>query len=244
MPFATSEDGVRIHYEVEGDGPPLVLQHGTGGSGDNWRRGGYVERLQDRFRCILVDSRGHGESDRPDTQEAYELRTRVTDLGAVLNDLDVQRAHFLGYSMGGWIGWGIAIYMPQRFDALAIGGFGPVSDPYFGGTVEDLAGERWGGIPADEQARLRLIFAETARFGGAQQALKTTRLPLLLYAGDQDPRYESVKAAGEAGPTASFFALPGKDHAGAMREPDAVETVCEGAIEFFQRVESAVPAGR
>jgi len=236
MPFATSEDGVRIHYEVEGEGAPLVLMHGTGGSGDSWRQAGYVERLKDRFQCILVDSRGRGQSDYPREQEAYELRTRVMDLAAVLNALEVRKAHFLGYSMGGWIGWGITVYMPQRFHALAIGGFGPASDPYFGGTVEDLFGARWNKLADEEQDVVRLIHAETARFGGARQALKTTKLPILLYAGDQDPRFPSVLGAGQLGPTASFFQLPGKDHGQAFGDADAVETVCTKVAEFFAGV--------
>jgi pimeloyl-ACP methyl ester carboxylesterase len=236
MPFATSEDGVRIHYEVGGKGAPLVLMHGTGGSGESWQRAGYVERLKDRFQCILIDSRGRGQSDYPRTQEAYDLRGRVMDIAAVLNALEVRKAHFLGYSMGGWVGWGIAIYMPQRFHALAIGGFAPASDPYFGESVEEHFGARWNKFADEEQEVVRLIHAETARFGGARQALKTTKLPILVYAGDQDPRFASVLGAGQLGPTASFFQLPGKDHGQAFADEDAVETVSAKVAEFFAGV--------
>ena len=54
--------GVRIHYESEGEGPPLLLMHGMGGSVDNWRRTGYVEALRGRYRLILIDSRGRSRS--------------------------------------------------------------------------------------------------------------------------------------------------------------------------------------
>ena len=78
MLFAENpENGVRIHYEVEGDGPPLVLQHGTGGSLEHWRARGYLDCQRDRFRLLLIDPRGHRESDQPLEQEAYELRNRV-----------------------------------------------------------------------------------------------------------------------------------------------------------------------
>jgi len=83
MPVATAPDGVRIHYEIEGDGPPLVLQHGLLSSLESWRQRGYVERFAPKYQCILVDSRGHGESDKPDDPEAYELRTRVVDIASV-----------------------------------------------------------------------------------------------------------------------------------------------------------------
>ena len=241
MPFAENpEDGTRIHYEVDGDGPPLVLQHGTGGSLERWRALGYVDRLRDRFRLLLIDSRGHGESDRPLGQEAYELRNRVLDIGAVMTAEDAQTAHFFGYSMGGWIGYGVAIYMPQRFRSLVIGGFGPVPDPYFGRSPEQLvetAAERAAaqGAPltGSEREVRTLVFAETSRFGGAVQALKTTRLPILLFAGDQDPRHESIRDAEALSEHATFFSLPGKDHRGAF---EAVDDVAPRVIEFLEAV--------
>ena len=65
MPFATN-NGLRIHYQIEGSGPPLVLQHGFTGSINGWRRYGYVEALAGDYRVVLVDARGHGQSDKPD----------------------------------------------------------------------------------------------------------------------------------------------------------------------------------
>ena len=241
MPFAENpEDGVRIHYEVEGDGPPLVLQHGTGGSLEGWRARGYVDRLRDRFRLLLIDSRGHGESDRPLEQEAYELRNRVLDIGAVMTAEDTQAAHFFGYSMGGWIGYGAAIYMSQRFRSLVIGGFGPVADPYFGRSPEQLveagaerAAAQGTPLTASEREVRALVFAETSRFGGAVQALKTTRLPVLLFAGDQDPRHESIRNAEALSERATFFSLPGMDHRGAF---EAVDDVVPRVIDFLERV--------
>ena len=59
MPYLVNR-GVRIHYEVDGQGPPLLLHHGTGGSADSWRENGYREALRGRYRLIMPDSRGHG----------------------------------------------------------------------------------------------------------------------------------------------------------------------------------------
>lgn len=64
MPETTS-NGVRIRFEVEGRGPAVVIQHGFLGSPTSWREAGYVDALTDRYRVILVDARGHGESDKP-----------------------------------------------------------------------------------------------------------------------------------------------------------------------------------
>src|SRR4051794_25832175 len=105
MPYASNQ-GTRIHYEVEGVGPPLVLHHGTFGSGEQWRDFGYVEALKRDYQLILIDARGHGASDKPHDPAAYDLTLRVTDVTSVLDDFRVQQAHYFGYSMGGWIGFG------------------------------------------------------------------------------------------------------------------------------------------
>jgi pimeloyl-ACP methyl ester carboxylesterase len=213
MPFATSEGGVKIHYEVEGEGAPLVLMHGLGGNLESWRQAGYVEQLKD------------------------ELRTRVVDVASVLADAGVERAHFMGYGAGAWVGWGITIYMPQRFSALALGGFGPGPDPFAGGSVEGHFGDLWQKFADEEQEVVRMMFAETARFGGARQALKHTALPLLLWAGEEDPAFSTMLGAASMARAGSFFPLPHKDHRQAFADQDAREVVVECASEFFLETE-------
>jgi pimeloyl-ACP methyl ester carboxylesterase len=124
MPYANNQ-GVRIHYEVEGSGPPLVLLHGLSGSMEMFRMYGYVKPLKKKYQLILIDFRGHGASDKPHDPEAYRAKTLVADIVAVLDRLKVDKAHFLGYSMGGGIGFWIAKYAPERFYSLIIGGAHP-----------------------------------------------------------------------------------------------------------------------
>jgi pimeloyl-ACP methyl ester carboxylesterase len=121
MPYANN-NGVRIYYEVEGQGPPLVLVHGFSGSGESWRERGYTELLANDYRLILVDVRGHGLSDKPRDRDAYAYPALISDLVAVLDDLHIERAIYLGYSMGGRIGFRIPAFTPRRFRALILGG--------------------------------------------------------------------------------------------------------------------------
>lgn len=65
MPYATNPtDGLRVYYQVEGFGPPLVLHHGGGGRLERWRELGYVDALRDDCTLILFDAHGHAQSDR------------------------------------------------------------------------------------------------------------------------------------------------------------------------------------
>ncbi len=124
MPYALN-DGVRIYFEVEGEGPPLVLHHGLTDTLDGWRRAGYVAALRDSYRLILMDSRGHGQSDKPHDPAAYALPLRIGDVTCVLDSLGLATACFWGFSMGGNIGLALAACAEERFDAFVIGGSAP-----------------------------------------------------------------------------------------------------------------------
>jgi len=124
MPYTNNQD-VKIYYEVEGIGPPLVLAYGLSSSIEDWRDLGYVELLKHDFQLILVDARGHGKSSKPHDPTAYTVKVRVEDYVAVLNDLALEKAHFLGYSTGGSVGFCLGQFAPDRFLSVIIGGNQP-----------------------------------------------------------------------------------------------------------------------
>lgn len=111
-------DGVRIHYQVHGDGPPLVLAHCLGGNLDLWRD--QVPALAARHRLVLWDCRGHGRSSAPRPREQYGVRRSAADLAGLLDHLGVARAHIGGLSMGGGISACFAVLYPERVDRLLI----------------------------------------------------------------------------------------------------------------------------
>ena len=100
MPYAAN-DGIRIHYHLEGnpDGPPLVLQHYLFGTLHDWYEHGYGAVLGDHYRLILIDARGHGLSDKPHDPDAYRAARHAGDVVAVLDQLDISRTHYCGYSL-------------------------------------------------------------------------------------------------------------------------------------------------
>lgn len=250
MPFAQNPDGTNIHYELIGEGPPLVLQHGLLSDLGSWKRRGYVAALKNSFQLILVDSRGHGESDKPDESEAYELRARVTDLATVLNQLDINQAHYMGYSMGGWMGYGIAIYMPQRFKSLIIGGFGPFRVGRFDGPLsEDQRKARWEAfgnraISDPNMAKTLKEFPWAVKhcrnaldtWRGAHQALKTGDLPLLMFSGTEEPNASPIDMPEvlKFRPDAEFFTVQGANH---IETIEAVDIVAPRVLKFLAKVE-------
>jgi len=124
MPFAKN-DGLSIYYEVEGKGTPVVLAHGLSMSLEDWKEHDYVESLREKYTVILVDSRGHGRSDKPHDAAAYSRYNRAMDLIAVLDHINIEKAHFIGYSLGGSACLGVGMHSPNRCITLSLGGSQP-----------------------------------------------------------------------------------------------------------------------
>jgi pimeloyl-ACP methyl ester carboxylesterase len=121
MPFVENQ-GVRIHYEIEGHGAPVMLMHGFSTDSRTWYQMGYVKELSKEYELILIDARGHGASDKPHTPEAYGLGLMISDLVTILDQRRISKASFFGYSMGGRIGFRIPLYASNRFSSLILGG--------------------------------------------------------------------------------------------------------------------------
>jgi len=120
-------EGVRIRYVTAGQGSPVLLVHGYLGSLETWDmadQGGsaLLRRLAERHSVIAVDARGHGKSDKPHTPGAYGLKM-MDDLVRLLDHLHVERAHLVGYSMGGFLVSNLVLRHPERVkSAVFIGG--------------------------------------------------------------------------------------------------------------------------
>ena len=235
-------DGVRIHYHVEGEGPPLLLHHGLTSSLEDWREHGYVEGLKDDYRLILMDARGHGASDKPHDPEAYAMEHRVGDMVRVLNELGIPSAHFYGYSYGGRVGLEAAKLVPERVRSLIVGAAGPQG---FGGPgspnpslrvleqgLEAIVAvlEQAGPVsPAvverlrsnDVQALIALVKLSRPSIEADLPAMTT---PVLVYVGESDALqpYPQTKEYVKLLPNSTFFSLPGLDHFQAFARSELV----------------------
>lgn len=117
-------DGVRIHYTVEGQGEPVLLIHGFAGSiYVQWTMPGVTETLAKDYQVIALDNRGHGRSGKPRDPEQYGVHM-VDDAVRLLDHLNVERAHVVGYSMGGFIAINLSTLHPERCLSAVIGGAG------------------------------------------------------------------------------------------------------------------------
>ena len=121
-------DGVGYNVERAGAGPALVLLHGFTGSAASWAP--FVPAFARELDTVAIDLPGHGATDAPGDPARYSLERTVEDLVAILDRLGIERAAWLGYSMGGRGALGSAVMAPSRVAALVLEGASPgIADP-------------------------------------------------------------------------------------------------------------------
>jgi pimeloyl-ACP methyl ester carboxylesterase len=138
-------NGIDINYLAQGEGYPLVLAHGYTASLEMWEN--QMEAFSRRYRVIVYDSRGHGESDAPADMTQYSVEHYIEDQRALMGHLGIEEAYVGGLSMGGMIAMRFALQHPQMVRALLL------CD-----TAASLAGptsEEWERTRADTEARVR-----------------------------------------------------------------------------------------
>jgi pimeloyl-ACP methyl ester carboxylesterase len=117
-------NGVNIHYIVEGQGEPVVLIHGfTGSIQPQWGLPGIIKALSKDYQVIALDNRGHGRSDKPHDPKQYGAEM-VNDVIRLMDHLKIQKAHIVGYSMGGFMTDYLIMTYPDRAITATLGGAG------------------------------------------------------------------------------------------------------------------------
>jgi pimeloyl-ACP methyl ester carboxylesterase len=123
MPTFQSFDGVTLSYEDEGRGRAVLLLHGFAADTNiNWVRSGVLDALVDEgFRVLALDARGHGLSEKPHDPAPYADDAMVRDARALLDHHELERAHVAGYSMGASTALALAATDPRILRAIAVG---------------------------------------------------------------------------------------------------------------------------
>ena len=137
-------NGVKLHYEVHGRGPVLLLSHGFSATARMWD--GQIDALSRDHTLVLWDMRGHGASDYPANPAAYSEDATVADMAAILDAVGAKTAIIGGLSLGGYMSLAFHLRHPERCRALLIIDTGP-------GFKNDQARDAWNARSLDTAAR-------------------------------------------------------------------------------------------
>jgi pimeloyl-ACP methyl ester carboxylesterase len=127
VPFALTNDNVNLFFEEAGRGIPILFIHEFAGDHRSWEL--QISRFARSHRCITYSARGYPPSDVPDSKDNYSQARAVEDALAVLDHLEVERAHIVGLSMGGFTALHFGIRHPDRALSLVVSGSGYGAQP-------------------------------------------------------------------------------------------------------------------
>jgi len=245
--FATAPDGVRLAYNVTGEGEPVLLVHGFASSREqNWGSTGWIDRLaRAGYRVVSFDFRGHGHSNKPHDPAAYGQRL-LDDMLTVMQATGIEAPYVMGYSMGAILSIRFLVLYPERVRKLVAAGIG---DNYFGEASD------WGekvaaamltddpqAIEDDEARKFRLFGGQKGKDRIALAAcvrasrprctpeeLKAAIKPVLVVAGETDTLVRSPFPLAASFGNGRAVMLPNKDHMTAVGDPGYKRAV----LDFF-----------
>jgi pimeloyl-ACP methyl ester carboxylesterase len=246
LPFVNN-GAVKIHYEVVGHGPTVVLHTGAGGDSRMWRDAGYLKGLAD-FRLILMDQRGRGLSSRPAALEEHRMDRFVADVNCVLDDVGVDAVGFWGYSNGAMVGIAFGADHSTRLKGLVgTGSFysgdltdlPPISNVEAeiqrlvaqGGVVHELeafmanTGEQFPD-PIDRNVRetdprmYALDEVAWVSWRGPRSAYPTFPAPVLAIGGEREDKNRHTERSMAMLPKGQIIRLEGLGHLGAFYRSD------------------------
>ncbi|MHA6694257.1 alpha/beta fold hydrolase [Homoserinimonas sp. A520] len=244
-----SVDGVTIAtYEFgDADARPALLVHGFASSGLlNWRNSGWVrDLLRAGYRVIAIDQRGHGESDKPHSPDAYTIDLLVADVQHVLDTFMLDEVDYVGYSLGARVGWRTAVNAPGRIRRLILGGI-PDGDPLTRFRVDQARAFIADGTPIEDRLTATYLkmaagirgndlsalvsLVEGIRGGPQPDPANPPVQPTLFATGSEDPILNASRALADATPLGSFYEIPGRGH---FNAPTA-RGFRDAALEFLR----------
>ena len=127
MPAIVTDDGVRLYAEEAGQGEPLLFVHEFAGDHRSWEP--QMRFFSAAYRCVTYAARGYPPSDVPTDPGAYSQERAVADAIAVLDGLEIGRAHVVGLSMGGFTALHLTLRHPARVASAVVAGAGYGAQP-------------------------------------------------------------------------------------------------------------------
>lgn len=227
-----NSNGINIAWFDVGprDGEVVMLIHGFASTSQvNWVFTGWIKTLTEAgFRVVAFDHRGHGKSDKPHDSALYSPDQMAGDAIGLLDALDIEDAHFIGYSMGARVCAFIAKSEPQYVKSLVFGGLGmgmvegvgdwdPIAEALLAPSLDDVTHERGRMFRAfaDQTKSDRLALAaciKTSRVLVTQAEAASMDMPTLIVVGTKDDIAGSADELASLMPNAKSVDVPGRDH--------------------------------
>ncbi|WP_313698533.1 alpha/beta hydrolase [Pantoea sp.] len=231
----------RLSYASEGKGPLIIMLHGLLMSGESWVNNGFSAFFSPFFHVVCPDLLGHGVSEKPQLQKLYTQPNQALSIIKIMDELDYEKAHVIGYSSGAWAALGLLNHYSERLNSVVLGGWdfrnglpetpeGKLSFDMFMSYARSTAPQLTSGLSLDDQESARCFFNELRKYSEKKESLFPYKTPILLWAGASDPYYTSMS---ETAQQHGLSMITGRgDHLSELNNPDK-----ESINEIFKFIE-------
>ena len=221
-------NGINMYYEIYGEGEPLLLLHGNGGS----IRGhsGRIEYFKDKYQVIAVDSRAHGRTE--DIGDSLTYKNMTKDINDLLEYLSIDSSYIWGQSDGGILGLRLAFDYPDKVKKLAVFGANlvPESTALFAELIT-LLDNVMKSTTDDHEKRLIKLMQFQPQI--SYDELSRIKAPVLIMSGDRDGiRLEHSLDIFYHIQNSNLFIMPGATHFGSYEKPELFNIVLD---DFFTK---------
>jgi len=228
-------NGVKLYYEVYGQGEPLLLIHGNNSSMASFNN--QLEILSKKYQVIGLDSRGQGNSSSNDTKLTYELM--ADDVNVFLDQMNLKNVNVLGWSDGGNIAVILGMEHPDKVKKMAIMGavlynnktsVDPKINKILNQQVKEMKAK--GISENDMNYRLKMLLLTEPNIDPAE--LKKIQAPTLVMAGEHDVMPEKhTKLIADKIPNGKMLIFKGGDHEAPQNMPEKFN---KAVLDFFEKI--------
>ena len=241
--MATVRSGVKLYYEIRGEGPPVVLLHG-GTATIQLSFSKQIDVIARAHRVIVIEQMGHGHS--PDVEgRAFSYEEMTEDTAALLVALGIRNADVVGWSDGGQIALRLAAVHPELVRCVLASGVGFGGNPASRKSIENMSDSRWprefrdayASTSPDGVAHWPVVWRKACTmwarpsWGFTEADLHQIKARALIVAGDHDiVSAEVTRRVARAIPGAAVRILPNTDHWTFQKRPDLMNPLL---LEFL-----------
>ena len=221
-------NGIKMYYEIYGEGQPLLFLHGNGGSIKG--HAGRIEHFKNKYQVIAIDSRAHGKTE--DIGDSLTYKNMTKDINDLLEYLNIDSCYIWGQSDGGIIGLRLAFDYPDKVKMLAVFGANvtPDTSALFPSLV-NMVNKVMETTTNNHEKRLMKLMKFQPQIGFNE--LSKIDIPVLIMSGDRDAiRLEHTLEIFNHIENSNLFIMPGATHFGSYEKSDLFNVVLE---DFFSK---------
>ena len=220
----------KIFYETYGSGPLLILHHGFGSNKSSWIKYNWINSLIRDFKILIFDALGHGLSNKPHISSKYTIEERAILSINLAKNLGYKNFGFLGFSLGGRVGFELAENYSNYLNFLVIGGMHhkppSININIYKRNIRILKSKKGNFVkkrnlhrPANDPLALAASYEAMLMWNGISNDTIMFDFPVLMFCGEKDKYYNDVRLFTKE-KKIKFISIPRANHFGSLQSSD------------------------